>query len=165
MTKTQSDTHTHTHRMHQVSNREARNRHTNEKRRQARCVSHKGKTLVVYHKGAVNFPCGIFAHKAIFAISWILVVFCKLSLWEKRFANYSKLRGEAAVASLTAALAHSWQWRRTGMAVRGRPLQLQPARDVHTMFLNSGHPCLLRTRLLLVCERPIPTKRRTLWKP
>ena len=30
----------------------------------ARCVSHKENTLVVYHKGTVNFPCGIFSHKA-----------------------------------------------------------------------------------------------------
>ena len=55
----------------------------------ARCVSHKGKTLVVYHKGTVNFACGIFSHKALSSISRTLVVFCNLSLWEKRLANYS----------------------------------------------------------------------------
>ena len=54
-----------------------------------RCVSHKGKILVVYHKGTVDFPCGIFSHKALSSISRTLVVFCNLSLWEKRLANYS----------------------------------------------------------------------------
>jgi len=39
------------------------------------------------------------------------------------------------------------------MTVRGRLRQIHPARDVHTMFLNSGHPCLLRRRLFVVCER------------
>jgi hypothetical protein len=56
----------------------------------ARCVSHKGKTLVVYHKGTVNFPCGIFSHKALSSISRTLVVFCNLSLWEKQFVQADK---------------------------------------------------------------------------
>jgi len=29
----------------------------------ARCVYHKGKTFVVYHKVTDVFPCGIFYHK------------------------------------------------------------------------------------------------------
>jgi len=29
----------------------------------ARCVYHKGKTFVVYHKATDAFPCGIFYHK------------------------------------------------------------------------------------------------------
>jgi len=43
----------------------------------ARCVSHKGKTLVVYHKGTVNFPCGIFSHKALSSFQgplWYFVI-------------------------------------------------------------------------------------------
>ena len=30
---------------------------------EARCVYHKGKTFVVYHKATDAFPCGIFYHK------------------------------------------------------------------------------------------------------
>ena len=53
----------------------------------ARCVSHKSKILVVYHKGTVNFPCGIFFHKALSSITRPIVVFCNLSLWEKCLAG------------------------------------------------------------------------------
>ena len=57
----------------------------------ARCVSHKLKAniLLVYQKGNVDFHCGFFSHKALSSISRTFVVFCNLSLWEKRLANYS----------------------------------------------------------------------------
>ena len=60
---------------------------------------------MVYHKGTVDFPCGIFPHKALSSISRTLVVFCNLSLWEKRLANYSAVDGGSVNAFLAAALA------------------------------------------------------------
>ena len=49
----------------------------------------------------------------------------RLANYRNKLCKRLQLRGEADVASLTAAVAHSWQWRRTGLAVRGR-LRVDP---------------------------------------
>ena len=56
----------------------------------------------IYHKGTVNFPCGIFSHKALSSISRTLVVFCNLRLWEKCLAKYRNnfARGYSSVDKL-----------------------------------------------------------------
>ena len=56
---------------------------------------------ILYHKGTVDFPCGIFSHKALSSISRTLVVFCNLSLWEKGRQNASRITATIVQADKT----------------------------------------------------------------